>query len=194
MPDNTRSRHSRTSGAKSKPPSKSERTRARRQTKAATSGENAAAVPAGQETKSEGHGFSFFWKKYGLTFVVTYLAIEWGLLFILFLAVSNGLMNTSNMESLLAQIGHEEAVPVSLNDQIIAVASHMPNFALWPFGGIEGLTTWEQGFLATNFGISFHMVGSFIVAYIANKCCEPPRLAITLAATPVVASWLASKR
>ena len=34
---------------------------------------------------------------------------------------------------------------------------------------------------------SFHTVGSFIVAYVTNKMLEPPRLAMTLAATPVVA-------
>jgi hypothetical protein len=138
----------------------------------------------------EEHGFFFFCKKYGSVFIVTYLVIEFGLLFLLFLAVFYGLLNTSTMDKLLLQIGHNETFPDEedmLNNQIIAVASHMPSFALWPFGGIEGLESWNEGFLANHLGVSFHMVGSFIVAYIANKCCEPPRLAVTLAVTPIVA-------
>jgi hypothetical protein len=134
-----------------------------------------------------GHGFFFFCKKYGMVFIVTYLVIEFGLLFLLFLAVSGGLMTSSNMDYVLRFAGHTAAIEVPddgdlLRKQYIVLAN-ITGLAKW-CGGVEVLETWDPAW--------FHLGGSFVVAYISNKICEPPRMALSLVATPYVSRFVPS--
>ena len=124
--------------------------------------------------------FMVFWNRYGWVFIGTYLGIEYSLLLTLFVGAANGLVTPENLDSLLMMLGYEQTTARNLDviEQYIVLAN-MIGFDR--FFDVEQMRSLDPQTL--------HYAGSFVVAYIANKFCEPPRLAISLAITPAVARY-----